>query len=70
MEKIWRFGQLKLNIIITYITNILLQFSDSRTHFMEIWFSFAILGKLLDWVEVLDGRIFSVERILKYFFFH
>ena len=36
---------------------------------MEIWLSFAILGKLLDLAEVLDGRIFSVERILKYFFF-
>ena len=36
---------------------------------MEIWSSFAILGKLLDWAEVSDGRIFLVERILKYFFF-
>ena len=68
MEKILRFGQLKLNIIITYITNTLLQFSDSRTHFMEIWLRFANLGKLLDWAEVLDGRIFTVERILKFFF--
>ena len=68
MEKIWRFGQLKFNIIITYITNILLQFSDSRTHFVEILLSFAILGKLLDWAELLDGRIFSVERILNFFF--
>ena len=37
---------------------------------MEIWLSFANLGKLLDWAEVLDGRIFTVERILKFFFFH